>query len=217
MRLLFLKTVVLVAASCATSAAIASTPDQWAKVDKASEAACLKAAKLTNAMVGPATRYSDRMLIDARVVEGNWPQPHMQGAKARMLCLYHRKSKRVEVQEMSEPLPPVAAVKDMWWRAEMIGGKAAIGSDVTMMLGTDGKVGGNSGCNGYGASYKLEAATLTVYPPMIGTMMACENPLMEQERSYRAILEKAALIRMAADGRLEIVSADGSIIRYVRK
>ena len=69
-----------------------------------------------------------------------------------MLCLYHRRSKRVEVQELAYPIPPAPAIsiKDVWWQADSIGGKPVVsGSEVTLMLGGDGKVGGKSGCNGY--------------------------------------------------------------------
>jgi len=77
------------------SPSFASTPESWAKLDAASQAACIKASGLTNATAGPPTRYSDKLLIDARTIDGIWPQPHMKGAKARLLCLYHRKKKRV--------------------------------------------------------------------------------------------------------------------------
>jgi heat shock protein HslJ len=190
------------------------------QVDKASQAACLNAANLNNAETGPPIRYSDRLLIDARVVTGTWPQPHMKGAKAKMLCLYHRRSKRVEVQELAYPIPPAPAIsiKDVWWQADSIGGKPVVsGSEVTLMLGSDGKVGGKSGCNGYGANYQLEGSSLRVLPPMIGTMMACAPALMDQEQAYREMLEKAATATLTADGKLEVVSANGATIRYVRK
>lgn len=197
----------------------AATPDAWMKVDKASEAACLKAANLEGATAGPPTRFSDRMLVDARIVEGTWPQPHMKGAKAKMLCLYNRKSKRVELQELSEPaMAPAIAVKDVWWRAEDIGGRGIIDrSEVTLMLGTDGKIGGNSGCNGYSANYQMTGDALKVYPPMIGTRMMCPPALMTQEQAYRALLETTKSASVMADGMLIITSANGATSRFVRK
>ncbi|WP_181883603.1 META domain-containing protein [Sphingorhabdus pulchriflava] len=190
------------------------------QVDKASRAACLKAASLNDAVTGPPIRYSDRLLIDARVVTGTWPQPHMKGAKAKMLCLYHRRSKRVEVQELAYPIPPApqAMIKDVWWQAYSIDGKPVVsGSEVTLMLGSDGKVGGKSGCNGYGASYQLDGSSLKVFPPMIGTMMACAPNLMDQEQAYRALMEKATIASLTTDGKLEVVSASGATIRFTKK
>lgn len=203
-----------------TAPALAATPDSWAKLDAASEAACLKAANLGGAVVGPSIRYSDRVAIDARVVEGIWPQPHMKGAKAKMLCLYNRKNKRVEVQELAVPVmvaQPVS-VKDVWWRAEDIGGTAVeSGSEVTLMLGSDGKIGGKSGCNGYSANYQITGDVLRVYPPMIGTRMACAPALMYQERQYRTLLESAASVRVTPEGQLLIISSTGATSRFVRK
>lgn len=197
----------------------AATPDSYAKLDKASEAACIKAANLNGASVGAAIRYSDRTGVDARVVTGTWPQPHMKGAKAKMLCLYNRKTKRVEMQEMAEPVVKAAAVvKDVWWRAENIGGKGIIdNSEVTLMLGGDGKIGGKSGCNGYSANYQLTGDALKIFPPMIGTRMMCAPALMNQENAYRSLIEKAQLVSITPEGALVITSDGGATSRFIRK
>jgi heat shock protein HslJ len=207
------------AAMLLATPATAATPDAWAKLDKASEAACLKAANLGGATAGPPVRYSDRVGIDARVVVGTWPQPHMKGAKAKMLCLYNRKTKRVEAQELAEPMvKQAAAIKDVWWRAEDIGGKGiADNSEVTLMLGSDGKVGGKSGCNGYSANYQITEDALKVYPPMIGTRMMCPPALMNQEQAYRALIETAQSVTVTPEGALVLASAGGATIRFMRK
>jgi heat shock protein HslJ len=207
------------AAMLLAAPASAATPDAWAKLDKASEAACLKAANLGGATIGPPIRYSDRTSIDARVVVGTWPQPHMKGAKAKMMCLYNRKNKRVEVQELAEPVVKAAAVvKDVWWRAEDIGGRGVVdNSEVTLMLGSDGKVGGRSGCNGYSANYQLTSDALKVYPPMIGTKMMCPPALMNQEQAYRSLIETAQSVNVTPEGALVITSTGGATIRFMRK
>jgi heat shock protein HslJ len=198
--------------------AFAATPDAWSKVDAASQAACVKAANLTGATAGPPVRYSDKFLIDARVVEGTWPQPHLKGAKAKMLCLYNRKTKRVEVQELPAPVVPVASVKDVWWRAEDIGGTGIVErSEVTLMLGSDGKIGGKSGCNGYSANYQLTGETLKVYPPMAGTRMACAPALMTQEQAYLKLIENTAMAAVMPDGALMLTSANGATSRFTRR
>ena len=143
----------------------------------------------------------------------------MKGATGRMLCLYNRKNKRVEVQELAVPvMQQVVAVKDVWWRAEDIGGTAVVsGSEVTLMLGGDGKIGGKSGCNGYSANYQVTGDVLKVYPPMIGTRMACPPALMTQENRYRTLIETAQAVRLTPEGWLVIASADGTTTRFFRK
>lgn len=213
-----LSLVAAIAALAAAAPAFAATPDSWAKVDKASEAACLKAANLTAATVGSPVRFSDRTAFDARVIEGVWPQPHMKGAKARMLCLYNRKNKRVEVQELAEPATAQVAVKDVWWRAEDVGGNGVVDrSEITLMLGSDGKIGGRSGCNGYSANYQIDGETMKVFPPIIGTRMACAPALMEQEQRYQSLIENAQGFSVTPEGMLLIRSANGSTTRFARK
>jgi heat shock protein HslJ len=198
--------------------AFSATPEAWAKVDAASSAACVKAASLVGAIAGPPIRYSDKVLIDARVVEGSWPQPHMKGAKAKMLCLYNRKTKRVEVQELATAPVPVSSVKDVWWRAEDIGGKGIVDrSEVTLMLGSDGKVGGKSGCNGYSANYQLTGDAIKVYAPMIGTRMACAPALMTQEQAFQKLIETAVSLTLTPQGLLIVKSADGAETRFFKK
>ena len=214
----FASTTLAAAVFLTAAASFASAPDKWAKVDTASQNACLKAAGLNGAQVGPPIRFSDNIMMDARVVEGTWPQPHMKGAKARMLCLYNRKNKRVEVQELAEPVAKVTEVKDIWWRAESIGGKGIVdASEVTMMLGTDGKIGGKSGCNGYGARYQITGNMIQVYPPMIGTRMACAPAIMTQEQVYQSLLEGANSFEVTPEGRLVVTSANGVNVTFVMK
>jgi heat shock protein HslJ len=198
----------------------AATPASYVKLDKASEAACTKAAGLNNTTVGATTRFSDRIPIDARIVSGTWPQAHMNGAKAQMLCLYNRKSKRVEVQEIQAGTTAVATaeIRDVWWRAENIGDRGVIdNSEVTLMLGSDGKVGGKSGCNNYSANYQITGGALKVYPPMIGTRMACPPALMTQELQYRSVLETAQSVDVTSDGILVITSVSGATSRFSRQ
>jgi len=91
---------VLILAALFALPAAASTPGSWQALDKRSGAACLKAANLKGAVVAPPVHFSDKVLVDARVVTGKWPQPHMKGAAAAMLCLYNRRTRAVEVQEL---------------------------------------------------------------------------------------------------------------------
>jgi hypothetical protein len=79
----------------------ASSSDAWAALDKASAKACISASGFLKAKASPSIHYSDDVGFDARVVSGVYPQKHMKGASGKMLCLYGRESKRVEVQDMT--------------------------------------------------------------------------------------------------------------------
>lgn len=78
----------------------ASSPDAWAQLDADSAKACISVSGFTKAKVSANTHFSDASGYDVRVVSGIYPQKHMMGAAGKMLCLYGRKSKLVEVQEL---------------------------------------------------------------------------------------------------------------------
>ena len=78
----------------------ASSSDAWAELDADSAKACIAASGFTNAKASASTHFSDTAGYDVRVVSGIYPQKHMKGAAGKMLCLYGRKSKLVEVQEL---------------------------------------------------------------------------------------------------------------------
>ena len=56
----------------------------------------------------------------------------------------------------------------------------------------DGQVSGRSSCNRYGAGYTLEGNKLSISENMMSTMMACPEPLMNQEQQFQTALQAAA-------------------------
>ncbi len=84
--------------------ALASSTAAFAGLDRATARACRSVSGLKDTMIeGAPVRFSDTVGMDARIVHGTWPQPHMNGAKATMLCLYDRRAKRAETQEWPGP------------------------------------------------------------------------------------------------------------------
>ena len=80
--------------------ASASSPAAWAQHDKDTQQACAAASELNNPVVHPkAVLFDDTVGMDARLVTGTWKPAHMKGAKAVMLCLYDRKTRRAVVQD----------------------------------------------------------------------------------------------------------------------
>ena len=86
-----------------------------------------------------------------------------------------------------------------------------IGTEITAEFGTDGRVVGRAGCNGYQAPYATEGDVVTVGPPAV-TRMHCGEPegVMAQERLYLVALQRAA--SRSFDGeQLELRSANGTL------
>ena len=96
--------VLMLTALLAGAPLAASTPAKYAKLDARSIRACATASGFKDAKLGKPVRFSDTLLVDARVVSGIYPQRHMKGALGTMLCLYNRKTRSVEVQEIALPV-----------------------------------------------------------------------------------------------------------------
>jgi hypothetical protein len=80
--------------------ATASSPASWTALERDAARACVLASGLRDAVVVDSTvRFDDSVGVDARLVRGTWPQPHMKGAQALMLCLYDRKTRLARVQD----------------------------------------------------------------------------------------------------------------------
>lgn len=86
-----------------------------------------------------------------------------------------------------------------------------------MMLGSDGNIGGKSGCNGYRAWYQTTNGTIMVFPPMIGTQMGCSPAIMAQERAYQSLMGDAKSFAVTQEGRLIVTSANGVTSTFVMK
>jgi len=66
-------------------------------------AACRKTSGLREPQVQVAVvRFDDAIGVDARLVRGTWPQAHMRGQQAVMLCLFDRKTRRAVAQHADD-------------------------------------------------------------------------------------------------------------------
>ncbi|HEX5619755.1 MAG TPA: META domain-containing protein [Solirubrobacteraceae bacterium] len=80
---------------------------------------------------------------------------------------------------------------------------------------TDGKVGGSTGCNQFGASYTQDGDALTI-GEIVSTQMACGSKADAVERAYLAALERVASWRLEQD-QLTLADADGRALLHFRE
>lgn len=92
-------TIVVVVSALAGAAmpASAASPDAWAELWKAASTACINASGLKEAKAGKPIDFADKVLV---TIDGRWPQPHMKNAAARFACLYDKKAKTAEANEV---------------------------------------------------------------------------------------------------------------------
>lgn len=102
------------------------------------------------------------------------------------------------------------------WQATSVNGAPLVaGSRLTLRL-EGGRASGSAGCNRYFASYETGARQGISFTGVGSTRMACAEPLMDQERRFLNILENASGYNFYRSGELNIIAADGRVIRFRR-
>lgn len=110
-----------------------------------------------------------------------------------------------------------AALEDTTWALQSYGEtgnlKAVLAdTEVTAeFVSAEGTVKGSAGCNSYSGGYELDKDTLALPGPLISTMMACPEPIMNQELEYLATLQAAESYSIDGD-QLQITSGDKVLI-----
>jgi len=89
-----------------------------------------------------------------------------------------------------------------------------IGSTTNAVFGSDWKLSGTGGCNQYSAGYTTTASNgITITQPT-STMMACADPIMQQETQYLSLLPTAAKYEISGDQLTLFNSAGTKILIY---
>jgi heat shock protein HslJ len=111
---------------------------------------------------------------------------------------------------------PASLLHGPEWSVEDIGGSAVVkDSKVTLNFGSDGNLSGGSSCNRFMTGYTLSGEALTI-SQSAGSMMMCDEPLMNQERAFLALLATVNQFSIDPDGALLLKSSDGRSIRARR-
>ena len=110
------------------------------------------------------------------------------------------------------------ALRDRDWQLVSTGDFPSIPSGVatpTIRFGSDGRLGGNTGCNSAGAAYTLAGDRLTT-EAIIATKRACLNPEGNRlERAYLQAVESARRYRVT-NGLLELLDEGGNVVARFR-
>ncbi len=94
------------------------------------------------------------------------------------------------------------------WALTDLGGNAPLaGTSVTIQFKTDGTLAGSAGCNQYGGKYTTSGSNITI-SNVNSTMMACPQPVMDQETAYLKALGEAKTYTVK-DTMLTLLDASG--------
>ncbi|MFZ0014365.1 MAG: META domain-containing protein [Acidimicrobiia bacterium] len=95
-----------------------------------------------------------------------------------------------------------------WELTELEGSSLVEGTTIDLTI-ADGTASGNAGCNTYtGEATVSDDGSMTVGPEIASTMMACEEPVMDQEQRYLDALAQVTGYEMAPD-ELLLLDANG--------
>jgi heat shock protein HslJ len=91
-----------------------------------------------------------------------------------------------------------------WYLFNYNTGKGAIqsvtaGSKTTAVFGSSGRLSGSGGCNEYSAAYTTPASNSITISQPASTMMACAEPVMQQEAQYFSLLPTASKYEISGD------------------
>lgn len=89
------------------------------------------------------------------------------------------------------------------------------GVNTTLVVRSDGKLGGDSGCNAYGGSYSIDKRKLAI-TDIISTMRACEEPTPQFESSYFRVLRDASRVELKKSELTLIDPATHNFLRFQR-
>jgi hypothetical protein len=85
----------------------ASSPGEWEKHQKEVVATCTKASGLKGArVIGDIVSFGDDIGLDAVMVRGRYPQPHMENAEGHALCLFNRQTRQAQCNEANQWFDP---------------------------------------------------------------------------------------------------------------
>jgi heat shock protein HslJ len=85
-------------------------------------------------------------------------------------------------------------------------------SEAGLTFNEDGSVSGSTGCNGAGSEYTVEGDQIE-FAPFVSTLMACEDPIMEQESTFHQVLNGTATYEI--DGDTLTLSRDGMVLVFM--
>ncbi len=85
---------------------------------------------------------------------------------------------------------------------------AAPGVETSLTFGKDGSIRGSVGCNTFGGDYKIDGDNI-IFGMLASTEMACEEPLMQQERAVFNAFTNSTTFKIEGS-LLTITSSDGA-------
>ncbi len=112
---------------------------------------------------------------------------------------------------MSSTADPPPLNHTAWVLAELPGRTLLPDHGITLRF-EDGRAAGSDGCNRHSSPYTHSGSSLSFGDKGVATQMACPPEVMQQAEAFRASLSGTRNFRIAGDGRLQLLSAAGTVL-----
>lgn len=99
----------------------------------------------------------------------------------------------------------------VWALTALNGQPIVTGTGISAQFTANGKVSGSAGCNQYTGMYTVSGSNITFDPSIAITMMACPQPIMDQESAYLKMLGEAKTYSVKGD-ELTLTGADNTTL-----
>ncbi len=103
---------------------------------------------------------------------------------------------------------PANSLDGTVWVLAELGGEPALDDTLVTLIISEDEIGGIDGCNHYSAEAEVGHGTFVLTSPITSTLMACEQPIMDQANAFSVALTEAAAYRIQND-QLVLLNADG--------
>ncbi|MFA7440667.1 MAG: META domain-containing protein [Sphingomonadaceae bacterium] len=134
-------------------------------------------------------------------------------------CVATRPAAPPPADALPPPPPPGAGPQSLlgveWQITEYAGTPVASDARANLRF-ADGRVSGTAGCNSFSGTYETGADFTIRFGELTSTMMACADPLMQQERAVLDLLAAVTSYTFDASGGLILATPDNRMLRAQR-
>lgn len=102
---------------------------------------------------------------------------------------------------IAAPAPAPASALSGAWRIESVGGLPTRGPKLASVTFTGNRIGGSTGCNNFGGTYRFERGFL-VTGPLMATQMGCQPGVMTQELAILGAFNQRLSVSSNRSGKL---------------
>lgn len=103
-------------------------------------------------------------------------------------------------------------ITESFWVLNKLNGEEPLpDTAITAQFDNDGRVAGSAGCNNYNTTYTVDGQKIQFGELAATTLMACPEPIMQQENAYLEALKKAVTFKIV-DDELTLFDSNGNAL-----